>query len=298
MEDKKLFYLGMFREGVNEDGNTMTKEAEMFSVGIHRGIEYTEDDINVLAENFSAEEDIPVQLDHSESARDTVGYIKEVFSKDGKLMGKVEIIDEYAQERVKKGLMKKLSISFYLRDTEDGLKPHKLREVSLVAFPQVKGARLFSENGYVSNYEESEGGKNDMSFDIEKFKEEVRKNAEADARAKVQEEFNEYKQKAERLEEVEKTLKLSEVRSKIEKFQAENKVIPAQKDALETLLSSFNEDQLKMFDEFMKENKVADFSEQGEFDSEDGEEKDSRSKEQKELDSFYEEHVKKYGRSL
>lgn len=293
MEENKLFYLGTFSEGSNEDGDEMIKEAEMFSVGTHRGIEYTVDDIKTLAKNFSADEDVPVQLDHSESARDTVGYIKEVFAQDGKLMGKVHIIDEYAQERINKGLMKKLSISFYLKDTEEGLKPHKLREVSLVAFPQVKGARLFSENGYASNYEDKEGGEKQMDFEqLEKFKQDALEAAKKQAREEVQTEFNELKEKVKKLDDLEKTLKLSEVNSKVEKFQAEGKVIPAQKEALESLLASFNEEQAKLFDEFMKENKTIDLAEQGEFDNQD------KGDELTEDEKFYEEHAKKFGRTL
>jgi hypothetical protein len=291
VKENKLFYIGKFGETVPSE-TEMIKEAEMFSTGVHRGQEYTEEDLKTLVENFSEADQVPIQLDHSESARDTVGFLKEVFSKGGKLMGKVHIIDEYAKERIDKGLMNKLSVSFYLKHTEEGFRPHKLREVSLVAFPQVKGARLFSENGYVSDYEE--GGENMSQFDLEKFKEEQRKAIELEVHA----EFDALKAKADKFEETQKALKLAEVNTKVEKFQADNKVVPAQAEALVKLLASFSEEQSTLFDAFMAENKVADFSEQGEVEGAGGEEKDTRTQEQKDFDSFYEEYTQKFGKSL
>lgn len=274
----------------------------MFSTGIHRGVEYTEEDIDGLIENFSAEEDIPVQIDHSESARDTVGYIREAFSKDGKLMGKLEILDEGIQERIDKGLMKKLSVSFYLKHTEEGFKPHKLREVSLVAFPQVKGARLFSENGYVSDYEENQGGEKQMGKELEnkqteQFSDEVLAKAKEQIESDLLEKYNALEEKLEKLAGVEEKFNENQVAQKVEKFQEENKVTPAQADALTKLMKSFSEEQAQMFDEFMSNNKQVDFSEQGEVEQPDHED-DKEDKEQTDFDKFYEEHAKKYGMSL
>jgi hypothetical protein len=292
---EKLFYIGNFGEKVEADDKYI-KEAEMFSTGVHRGVEYTDEDINALVDNFNAEEDIPVQIDHSESARDTVGYIREAFSKGGKLMGKLEILDKAIQERIDMGLMKKLSVSFYLKHTEEGFKPHKLREVSLVAFPQVKGARLFSENGYVSDYEDqNKGGKEEMEFDFKKFKEEIKSELEQE----IHEQYSEMEKELESLRAEKVSFTEAQVKTKVEKFQEEKKVVPAQAEALEKLLGSFSEEQAELFEEFMKNNKAVDLQESAEFEEEDGElDKDERTPEQKEFDNFYEEHVKKYGSSL
>ncbi|MED4342836.1 hypothetical protein [Bacillus licheniformis] len=143
-ELENIYYIGSFSETVNEEGQYI-KIGELFSAGIHRGVTYTEEDIKHLAREFTAEDDIPVQIDHSESALNTVGFVKEVYAQGRKLMGKLHIIDPEAQKRIDKGLMKKLSISFYLKRVGSQLKPDKIREVSLVAFPQVKGAQLFNE---------------------------------------------------------------------------------------------------------------------------------------------------------
>ncbi|MCQ6565861.1 hypothetical protein ACQVPC_00345 [Bacillus mycoides] len=123
-------------------GFDLIKEAELFSVGIHRGRNYTVKDLQELANSFDAEERIPLQLDHSDSVRDTVGVLESVKVVGSKLMGTVRIIDEAIKEKVANKTAKKLSISFY---TDSKGNPTKFREVSIVAFPQLKGAQMFSE---------------------------------------------------------------------------------------------------------------------------------------------------------
>jgi hypothetical protein len=299
VKTNKLFYIGNFGETIESSDDKYIKEAEMFSTGVHRGVEYTEDDLNQLTKEFSSEEDIPVQIDHSESARDTVGYIREAFTKGGKLMGKLEILDKAIQERIDMGLMKKLSVSFYLKHSEEGFKPHKLREVSLVAFPQVKGARLFSENGYVSEYEE--GGNSDMGEQNKtEFSEETLNKAKEMLEGELVEKYNALETKLEKLVKDNEKFSKQEIGHKVEKFQEEQKVVPAQAEALESLLGSFSEEQAELFEEFMKNNKTVDLEEKGEIEehSEEQEEKDERSQEQKDFDAFYEEHAKKHGMSL
>lgn len=148
---KDIYYVGNFGETIKKEGKYL-KYGELFSTGIHRGVTYTKNDIKQLVKEFQPEEGIPVQIDHSESALHTVGWLKEVKAQGEKLIGKLEIIDENAQERIDKGLMRKLSVSFYLKHVGSKLKPYKLREVSLVAFPQVKGAQLFNEQTNIQLY--------------------------------------------------------------------------------------------------------------------------------------------------
>ncbi|QFG05159.1 scaffolding protein [Bacillus phage 019DV002] len=286
MPQEKLIFISEFSEGSSEDqpeDGVMIKEAELFTSGVHRGMEFTEDDIETLATNFSADEGIPVQLDHSESAKDTVGYLKEVSSKGGKLLGKLAIIDEYAQKRIEKGLMKKLSVSFYSTQTEDGLRPAKLREVSLVAFPQVRSAQLFSETEYFPQAEEKEGDtemadKQEQGLTIEQFNE---LKSQYDAMQKQVEKFSQ-----EALE------------HKIVKFQEEKKVVPAQKDALSKLLSSFSSEQFDLFNEFMENASKVDFSEQGEVQQQDGEQKETQDDEDAEFEKFMEQYEKEHGKTL
>lgn len=131
-----------FNEG-SITGGDLYKDAVLFMEGTHRGKTYTKHDLQALANSFNKADDIPVQLDHSESANDTVGFLESVSVQGNKLMGKLRIIDEKVKSKIDKKLMKKVSVSFY---TDTTGRPTRLREVSLVAFPQVKGAELFSES--------------------------------------------------------------------------------------------------------------------------------------------------------
>jgi hypothetical protein len=295
--NERLYYIGKFTETVtNEQDEDMLKMAELFSVGVHRGVEYTEQDLEELANNFDPSEEVPIQIDHSESAKDTVGYLESVEVKDGKLLGVLRIIDDFAKERIRKNLMKKLSISFYLKHTEEGFKPYKLREVSLVAFPQVKTARLFSENGYISTYDENkEVGKmadKEKAVNLSELRAEIRKEIEQEIHA----EYAELTKRLEALEKVQQQFSESQVKAKIEAFQEENKIVPAQVDALEKLLKTFNEEQMGLFDEFMKNFQKVDLSEQGEVQQPEKEQEKDQA--QDDFEKFYEEYVKKYGRTL
>ena len=296
---EKLIYLGSFGEKIKDTGDKLIKKAEMFSTGVHRGVEYTDEDLEQLVDSFSSEQEIPVQIDHSESARDTVGYIREAYSENGKLNGELEIIDENAKERIEKGLMKKLSVSFYLKHTEEGFKPNKLREVSLVAFPQVKGAQLFSENGYVSDYKD-EGGNSMADENKQKFTQEEVDNKVNQAQEDLVNKYEALEEKLDKLVSANEKYSEQEVTNRVERFQEDKKIIPAQADSLKKLMNSFSEEQSKLFDEFMKNNKAVDFTEKGEFteDEHDDDKDDERSKEQKEFDNFYEEYTKKYGKEL
>lgn len=298
MSEKEIFYIGKFSESTEElNDGVMTKEAVMFSAGTHRGTEYTKADLETLAKSFDPAQEIPVQLDHSDSARDTVGYIESVTVKGDNLMGTLKILDEYAQGRINKGLMKKLSIGFYLKETEEGFKPSALREVSLVAFPQVKGAQLFSENGYVTNFEQEEG--KDMTQEKHIDLAELKKQLKDELDQEMQDKFQALENKVATLEDVEVKYNESQITSKIEKFSADNKIVPAQNDALKSLLASFSKEQMEAFEQFMSNSQKVDFSEQSEFENPDDKDKaDKRTKEQIEFDEFYEAHTKNFGSKL
>jgi len=273
---KNLHYEGKFTEFSEANpSEDLIKEAIMFSVGTHRGKEYTESHLQTLVDSFSKDDEIPVQLDHSESARDTVGYLEEASVKDGKLMGKVRIIEEFAKERIAKKLLKKLSVSFY---TDKEGNPTRLREVSLVAFPQVKGAKLFSENGFSSESDE-----------LEQF-EEVQPMPEENVLPQNFTELeNAYKQLAEKMEAQENRLqKFAEekVATKVEKFQESNKVVPAQKESLTKLLASFSEEQAEAFEEFMSNMGAVEFQEVAEVEAGEKPEEKKEHKDFRESDEY------------
>ncbi|PGL88596.1 hypothetical protein CN926_00920 [Bacillus thuringiensis] len=253
---KNLHYEGKFTEFSEANpSEDLIKEAIMFSVGTHRGKDYTESHLQTLVDSFSKDDEIPVQLDHSESARDTVGYLEEASVKEGKLMGKVRIIEELAKERIAKKLLKKLSVSFY---TDKEGNPTRLREVSLVAFPQLKGATLFSENGFTSELDNLE-----QTEEVTPMAEEINKFAELEKAyaAKMAETEKANAEKFAALEGKLQKFAEEKVSAKVEKFQEAKKAVPAQKESLTKLLASFSEEQTEAFEEFMSNMGAVEFQE-------------------------------------
>ena len=250
---KNLHYEGKFTEFSEAiSGEDLIKEAIMFSTGTHRGKEYTESHLQTLVDNFSIEDEIPVQLDHSESARDTVGYLESASIKEGKLMGKVRIIEEWAKEKVNKKLLKKLSVSFY---TDKEGNPTRLREVSLVAFPQLKGATLFSENGFTSELDELE-----QTEEVTPMAEETKLEF-AELEKAYAEKFSEMEAKMAATDAKLQKFAEEKVSAKVEKFQEAKKTVPAQKESLTKLLASFSEEQAEAFEEFMSNMGTVEFQE-------------------------------------
>ncbi|EOQ00954.1 hypothetical protein [Bacillus cereus] len=256
---KNLHYEGKFTEFSEANpSEDLIKEAIMFSVGTHRGKDYTESHLQTLVDSFSKDDEIPVQLDHSESARDTVGYLEEASVKDGKLMGKVRIIEEFAKERIAKKLLKKLSVSFY---TDREGNPTRLREVSLVAFPQLKGATLFSENGFTSELDELE-----QTEEVTPMPEETKLEF-AELEKAYAEKFSEMEAKMAATDAKLQKFAEEKVSAKVEKFQEAKKTVPAQKESLTKLLASFSEEQAEAFEEFMANMGAVEFNEVAEVEN-------------------------------
>ncbi|MGQ8854814.1 hypothetical protein [Bacillus sp. SRB_8] len=150
---EKYNEVGRLTESFSEEGQDLLKDAELFSTGTHRGRTYTVDHLEALASSFNKEDMIPIQLDHSESVKDTLGFLESVSVVGNKLIGKLRIVEDSIKQRVQKGLAKKVSISFY---TDKEGNPSRIREVSLVAFPQLKGAQLFYEQEQPLKYSPQE----------------------------------------------------------------------------------------------------------------------------------------------
>lgn len=178
--------------------------------------------------------------------------------------------------------MKKLSLGFYSKkDHQGNIKPSRIREVSIVAFPQVKGATLFQED------KQAKEETNQMS----------KENKELSPEILVQ--FEEMQKKLQ--EQNEKIQKLAEAKldNQIVKFTESKHIVPAQAQPLKELLSSMTDEQIEKFNEFMKHSAVVNFDEQGEFedtDSKPDEEVSKLSPEDEEALKFYEQHVKVYGK--
>jgi hypothetical protein len=285
-----------FSEEIN---GALYKDAELFSVGTHRGVKYTEEDLQVLVDTFFPEDNVPIQLDHSDSAKDTVGFLQKVSLSGGKLFGKLKIIDKEAQEKAKNGLYKKLSISFYLEDFNGKAKPYRIREVSLVAFPQVKSAQMFSEKGnLISNYEDNGGNKMDVLTEKEltRVGELIEKALDPDRESLQPDEVKELHALLKKVEAIhEKANKQGSKRSLSEVIESAT-MIAFGKQALK-VSEQIQFDKLPMGEKFSKLKKELD----GLHKSPHVKALLKEKKEQEEREAFerfYEEHAKKHGRSL
>lgn len=304
----KGFISNKYLEGFTSDFNgqsfsevingALFKEAELFSVGTHRGVEYTEEDLQVLVDTFYPEDDIPVQLDHSNSAKDTVGFLQEVSLSDGKLFGKLKIIDEEAQKKAKNGLYKKLSISFYLEDFNGKAKPYRIREVSLVAFPQVKSAQLFAEEGNsITNYKEDGGNKMKLTKEvIKRMNYLINKALDKDEDTLDEAEIKELRTIILKINEVEKKAKETKEKTSLSEILD----IGMDKALCEMALKKSKQ---ASFDKLPLGEKFSQLKESVEKLQKSPSMKallaDKKEQEEKEaFERFYEEHIKKHGKSL
>jgi len=231
---------------IKEDG-TFLKDALLFETGKHRGKDFTTEDLQILAQSFNPDNPVPVQLDHSSSTKDTVGFVKKVWIDGNKLLGQLQIVDEKMQQRIEKGLSKKLSIGFYV----DGKtrKPSSLREVSIVAFPQVKTATIFKEDG----------GEPEMG---EQEKMQLQEEITRAVHAEYAEKLEQYAQLEAKLAEMQER----ELHAKAEQFvsQYSEKVLPAQAEVLTKLVVGLNEEQVELLTQFLEIEEKIELGELGE----------------------------------
>lgn len=109
----------------------------VFKSGRHRDFEYTPKWIDqFLIGQFDKDEDIPIQRDHSDESYATLGYVTNLYREGDMVYADMNLIDETAISRWKKGLMKKWSVGI--------TREFKLAEISAVAFPYIKEARVHS----------------------------------------------------------------------------------------------------------------------------------------------------------
>jgi len=129
-----------FTDEVKSDSESLVKKARLFYVGTHKGRDYSAAALKKVADSF---EEVPLQLDHSKSARDTVGIVRKTWlEQDGKeLHGELEFLGRDPVEKVRLGLWTKLSVGMTIKQPE-----MKLMEVSVTPFPALAAAQVFSEN--------------------------------------------------------------------------------------------------------------------------------------------------------
>lgn len=232
--------------------------AMLFKTGYHKGRLYTESDLDKMVSQFAAPQgdfdwSVPVQVDHSDSARDTAGHVRSVFREGTRLKGTLRIVGAGAVDCVKAGTYKKLS---------PGIRSNmSLHHIAITPHPYITDAQL---------YNEEEKPVADKPTDIPKaepaatpatqnFKSVEQLEAEFSEKTKAYE----AKQAAmeARLKAQEDVIRFGELTSKVDTFSASGKTVAVMRDAELALLKTFSDDQLKLYEELKaKQPKIADFS--------------------------------------
>jgi len=216
--------LVVFGEKPQTDTESLKKRARLFYVGEHKGRKYSNGDLEKIAKNFKPDDGIPVQLDHSSSARDTVGKVRSVEYKDGELFGELEFLGKDSVDSVRLGKWDKVSVGLKIDD-----EAMSLQEVSVTPFPALKNAKVFSQEEPVKDKPKTE--------ETVKMSEFVAMQAEI-------------RQMKEEKEKLEKTIRFKEDSEHIEKFCHEGKTTPAMRDVELKLYHSMSDEQRALFSEY------------------------------------------------
>lgn len=253
-----------FAEGVLSTGVPYLDKtaATLFRVGKHKGRLYTEADLDKIAASFSAptgdDWSVPVQVDHSDSARDTAGHVRSVYREGNLLKGAIRIVGSDAIDRVKGGTYRKLSV---------GLRPNlSLHHVAITPHPYITDAQL---------YNEEDKPVADKPTDIPKAEPAAPPTPAAPATQtfksveQLEAEFSEKTKAYEarqaameaRLKAQEDVIRFGELTSKVDTFSASGKTVAVMRDAELALLKTFSDDQLKLYEALKaKQPTIADFS--------------------------------------
>jgi phage I-like protein len=157
-QEQTLHYLSNFAEmlhasdyvaeqaGVSQVTGWVIKDVEIFAAGTWKGITYTDQDLEHMVQHFydlkDAEKFDPVfKVNHSEDARDQVGWILDV-RKDGSILtADIHVTEWEAYDKIQSGTWKKVSAEIYLPElaqAEFGINDYVLRAVAVVSIPAVK----------------------------------------------------------------------------------------------------------------------------------------------------------------
>lgn len=224
MDEGALELAGGGPEGLE----SLVKRARLFYTGSHKGREYSREDLKGIVDAFEPGEDVPVQLDHSPSARDTIGFVRRLWlERDGdELHGELEFLGRENVERVRLGLWKQVSVSLSVRKPE-----MKLVEVSITPFPALVQARMFSQK--CDDWDDGPGCR------------------EMDETPGVMEQFTRLQQQFDRLSRenarLEEAVKRREDEAAVEEFVRMGKTTPAMREAEMELLATLSPAQREIF---------------------------------------------------
>jgi uncharacterized protein YbjQ (UPF0145 family) len=263
----------------------LLKGIEAFRAGTWRGRAYTVENLEEMAANFKSLRDEnllepPMKVDHSESARDQIGWIENLYVEGDSLLADVLFTEKDAMEKVKRGTWKKVSAEIYSNYKEEANGKNYgmvFRALSIVSIPQLKSIK-----GIVLNSESIEDevnigmteeqmkalldeklaglGENKVDFS------ELSTNLLDGFKSFYSDEVQKYKDEAEQAktdaEAMAKAVKANAIANEVKEYSEAGKIVPAQEEALTELLGSFSEEQKELFSKFMEN--VSDVDVEGE----------------------------------
>lgn len=228
----------------------------LFRAGKWRGIEVSESELDSIIKNFEelknyGEDSIPLILNHeSENIHSKVGKITSIWREGNEIKGNLKILDNTAAIKVINGIYENFSpflVKNYEFDTGEGKKVlpgWTLRDESFVVHPLDKKLNLtMKEESNLMDEKE----KLELTEKVKTLEEELKKTKEE--QEKIQKEYDEAKQK---IEMYEKEKNQREVEDKLKMFEEQGKLLPAQHENNKQLLLSMSEEQIKMWEDGIK----------------------------------------------
>jgi hypothetical protein len=135
---------------VEEMSGWIVRRVEIFKAGTYRGVAYSEDDLEQMADNFKTLKDSqqfdPVfKKNHSERVEDQIGWIVGVYAEGELLLADIHITDWEAYDKIRSKTWRYLSSEIYTpalaADEFDEVSGYVLRGVAIVSVPKVKGLK-------------------------------------------------------------------------------------------------------------------------------------------------------------
>jgi uncharacterized protein YbjQ (UPF0145 family) len=263
----------------------LLKGIEAFKAGTWRGRTYTVENLEEMAANFKSLRDEnllepPMKVDHSESARDQIGWIDNLYVEGDALLADVLFTEKDAMEKVKRGTWKKVSAEIYSNYKEEANGRNYgmvFRALSIVSIPQLKSIKgivlnsefiedevkiEMTEEQMKALLDEKLGGLGENKIDFS----ELSTNLLDGFKSFYSEEVETYKEQAKQAKEdaaaMAKAVKANAIANEVKEYSEAGKIVPAQEEALTELLGSFSEEQKELFSKFMEN--VSDVDVEGE----------------------------------
>jgi len=225
------------------------KKATLFRTGTHKGRKYEVSDIDKIVEQFyepptELDWTVPMQVDHSSSARDTTGNVRKLWREGERLMGRARYIGQQAIDNVESGVWRKLSV---------GLRPNlSLHHVAVTPHPYVLDAQNHNEEGQTMSADPTQtqtppapaqAAQPDLSA---QFSEQL---------TKLEQQFAERTKALEAKVQAQQTvidgqaqvMRFAALAAQVDTFSEQGRTVPVMREAELALLKTFSDEQLKLY---------------------------------------------------